>query len=96
MNDKVMVLDREEFDLLSEIKKGEWVDAPLTAEELTLYKDSAKYTKFLSEKRQTTIRFSVADLAVIKAKSKELGIGYQNLIQVLVHNYAAGKIKLEF
>lgn len=28
-------------------------------------------------------------------KSKELGIGYQNLIQTLVHNYATGKIKLE-
>ena len=38
----------------------------------------------------------MADLAAaLKAKAKELGIGYQNLIQALVHNYATGKIKLE-
>ena len=43
----------------------------------------------------TTIRFSVRDLAIIKAKAKEMGIGYQNLIQQLVHNYAHGKTKLE-
>jgi len=36
-----------------------------------------------------------SDLAVIKSKLKELGIGYQNLIQALVHNYATGKIKLD-
>ena len=48
-----------------------------------------------NDKRQTTIRFSVSDLAIVKAKAKDIGIGYQNLIQALVHNYAMGKVKLE-
>jgi len=51
--------------------------------------------KFLQEKKQTAIRFSVSDLAIVKSKAKEIGIGYQNLIQALIHNYAIGKIKLE-
>jgi len=31
---------------------------------------------------------------LIKVKAKEMGMGYQNLIQTLVHNYVHDKIKL--
>jgi predicted DNA binding CopG/RHH family protein len=95
MKNEPMYLDQEENELLSEIENGEWTSKPLSTQERQAYQNNAKYTKSLQEKRQTTIRFSVSDLAVIKAKSKEMGIGYQNLIQALVHNYAVGKIKLE-
>lgn len=95
MKNNAIFLDNDESTLLDEIENGEWIDKPLSKDELEIYKNHAKYTKSLQEKRQTTIRFSVSDLAVIKAKSKELGIGYQNLIQALVHNYATGKIRLE-
>ena len=91
---KKTVYDNEELRLLDEIEKGEWIESPLTNEALENYAQSAQYTKSLQEKKQTTIRFSVQDLAIIKAQAKELGIGYQNLIQSLVHNYATGKIKL--
>ena len=94
MASKKIVYDSEELKLLDEIEKGEWLDSPLTDEERENYAQSAKYTKSLQEKKQTTIRFSVQDLAIVKAQAKELGIGYQNLIQTLVHNYATGKIKL--
>ena len=47
------------------------------------------------KKKSVTIRFSIADLAAIKAKAKELNINYQNIIQALVHNFAIGKIKLD-
>ena len=94
MASKKIVYDGEELQLLDEIEKGEWIDSPLTQEERENYAQSAKYTKALQEKKQTTIRFSVQDLAMVKAQAKELGIGYQNLIQTLVHNYATGKIKL--
>ena len=94
MANKKIVYDNEELTLLDEIEKGEWIDSPLTKEEREKYAQSAKYTKALQEKKQTTIRFSVQDLAIIKAQAKEMGIGYQNLIQSLVHNYATGKIKL--
>ncbi len=89
-----IVLDNEELELLGEIERGEWIDMPLSEEERESYAQNAAYTKALQEKRQTTIRFSVSDLAIIKAKAKAMGIGYQNLIQTLVHNYAHDKIKL--
>lgn len=95
MKNREFIYDNEELQLLKEIENGEWKDVPLSKEELENYSENAKYTKALKEKRQTTIRFSVQDLAVIKAEAKKLGIGYQNLIQALVHNYANGKIKLE-
>jgi predicted DNA binding CopG/RHH family protein len=92
---KQFVYDDEELELLKEIENDEWIETPLNENEQQKYKESVLYTKSLSEKRQTTIRFATSDLAIIKAKSKEIGIGYQNLIQTLVHNYAIGKIKLE-
>ena len=91
--DKI-VYDQEELELLEELEAGEWADMPLEQKERSAYAQNAKYTKSLQEKKQTTIRFSVQDLALIKAEAKELGIGYQNLIQTLVHNYVTGKIKL--
>jgi len=95
MKNNYLPLDNEELLLLQEIENGEWESKPLEAKELEAYKGYAKYTKSLQEKKQTTIRFTVSDLAIIKSKSKELGIGYQNLIQAVVHNYAIGKIRLE-
>ena len=95
MSDKKFLLSVEESTLLHEIEQGEWQEQPLDEQELEQLREHARYTKSLHEKKQTTIRFSASDLAVIKARSKELGIGYQNLIQALVHNYATGKIKLE-
>ncbi len=95
MKKSKIILDNEELGLLEDLESGKWSDKPLTDNEIKTYQESAKYTKSLQEKRQTTIRFSVSDLAIVKAKAKELGIGYQNLIQVLVHNYATGKTKIE-
>jgi len=86
------IYDVEELELLNEIENGEWEDTPLSEVERERFSQAAKYTKSLQEKKQTTIRFSVQDLALIKAKAKEMGIGYQNLIQSLVHSYVHGKI----
>ena len=90
-----VILSDEELGLLEEIQRDEWVDKALSENEKKLYSNSASYTKSLQEKKQTTIRFSVSDLALIKARAKKLGMGYQNLIQALVHNYAHGKVSLE-
>ena len=94
MNNDTRYLDNEELELLKSLEANEWADDKLNIDEIDKYKNYAKYTKSLSEKKQTTIRFSVSDLAIVKAKANELGIGYQNLIQTLVHNYAEGKIKI--
>ena len=95
MKKDTIVYDNEELTLLDEIESREWQDLPLSEEEKESYAQNAAYTKSLNEKRQTTIRFSVRDLALIKARAKELGIGYQNLIQALVHNYVEGKCELK-
>jgi predicted DNA binding CopG/RHH family protein len=95
VKNKAFLFDQEESELLKEIENGEWKSKQLSDKELQTYQNYAKYTKSMQEKKQTTIRFTVNDLAIVKAKSKELGIGYQNLIQALVHSYAIGKIKLE-
>jgi len=95
MSKDTFVYDNEELALLDEIERDEWQDTPLSDSEKKEYAQSAAYTKSLHEKRQTTIRFAVSDLAIIKARAKELGIGYQNLIQALVHNYAQGKTDLK-
>lgn len=85
----------EEQQLLNDIEKGIYISHPLNGVEAKKYQDYAKYTKQLTAKKQTTIRFSVQDLAIVKAKAKSSGIGYQNLIQALVHNYANGEIELK-
>ena len=92
---KEFIYDDEELEILDALDNDTSNFTPLTSQEIDQYSQNAKYTKSLNQKRQTTIRFSVSDLATIKAKAKEMGIGYQNLIQALVHNYATGKIKLE-
>jgi len=94
MKSNETIYDAEELELLNEIEKGAWEDAPLSEAERERFSQAAKYTKSLQEKKQTTIRFSVQDLALIKVKAKEMGMGYQNLIQTLVHNYVHDKIKL--
>ena len=86
--------DKEELEILDSLDKKDTFQKP-TQKELQHYKQSALYTKALHTKKQTTIRFNVADLASVKAKAKEIGVDNQNIIQALVHNYAQGKIKLE-
>jgi len=88
------IYDKEELEILDALDRKASFQKP-TDSQKEHYKESALYTKAQQTKKQTTIRFNVADLAIVKARAKELGIGYQNLIQALVHNYAQGKIKLE-
>ena len=85
----------EELQLLTDLEKGVYISKPLKNTDIKNYQDYAKYTKQLTLKKQTTIRFNVQDLAIVKAKAKLSGVGYQNLIQALVHNYAKGKIDLK-
>ena len=88
------ICDEEELEILESLDEKDSFQKP-TREQVNHYKESALLTKAQNMKKQTTIRFNVADLVSVKTKAKELGIGYQNIIQALVHNYAQGKIKLE-
>ena len=87
-------MNKEELEIVDVLDKKDRLQKP-SQEQVDRYKQVARYTKEMQTKKQTTIRFNVADLAALKAKAKEMGIGYQTLIQVLVHHYVKGKIKLE-
>ncbi len=52
MENKEFVYDNEELQLLSEIENNEWVEAPLSEEELNIYSQNVKYTKSLHEKNR--------------------------------------------
>jgi len=84
--------DLEELEIIENIGNAKSV---LKSEDKEKYAKFVKYTKSLHAKKPVTIYFSVTDLAAIKAKAKELGIGHQNLIQALVHQFVNGKIKLD-
>ena len=92
---KDIVLEQEELELLNEIESNEWQSIDNKDSYLEKLSQSAKYTKSLKEKKQVTIRFSIEDLIAIKAKAKKVGLGYQNLIQMLVNNYVNDKISLK-
>ncbi len=92
---KEYILDNEEKELLEEIENGEWRSVENLEEEKAKLAESAKYSKFLKEKKQVSIRFSVEDLIAIKSKAKQLGMGYQNLIQLLVHKYVNDETSLK-
>ncbi len=88
-------LDEEETQILNEIDGNEWKDNPLSQDEARMYKQYAEYTLSLRERKPTPIDFTVAELAFLKAKSREIDVNFQIIVQALVRNYAAGKIRLE-
>ena len=84
-----IALDKEELELLEELDSGTFEDVSLSDEEQERYSSYAKYTKSLQEKKQTTIRFSVSDIATVKAKAKEIGIYIEKIGKI-----GGDKIKL--
>lgn len=95
MNNHDVFLDKEEMQILKEIDGNEWKDDSLSVEEKALYKQHAEHTLSLYEKKPTQIDFTVSELAFLRAKSVEVNVNIQNIVQALVRNYAAGKIRLE-
>ena len=83
-------LDKFEEDILESVESGEWEskgDIDVRLKELQSIVKNQK-------KRAISIRISENDLYELKKKSLESAIPYQNLIQMLVHQFVANKIKL--
>jgi catalase len=95
MNNEYVELDGEEIQILKGIEDNEWQDDPLSEVEKKLYQQYADYTLTLQEKKATQIDFTVAELAFLMAKAKEIDVPVGNIVQTLVRNYAAGKIRIE-
>ena len=82
-------LDADELEVINQIEKGEFSEDLVELENLKL---AAKNT--VEKNERVNLRIYEKDLLVIKRKATENGLPYQSLINVLIHQYAEGKITL--
>ncbi|MDD2368814.1 MAG: hypothetical protein PHQ90_05890 [Sulfuricurvum sp.] len=83
-------LDEYENELLESVEKGEWVSKGNVDERL---KSLQFYIKN-QNKKAISIRVNENDIYELKKKALENSIPYQNIIQMLIHQFATNKIKL--
>ena len=88
MNEKC-IFDDGEAGLLEQIDKGEFFEDLTEFENLKI---AAKNT--IEKNERVNLRIHEKDLLIIKRKATENGLPYQSLINVLIHQYAEGKIVL--
>ena len=83
-------LDEYENELLESVENGEWVSKGNVDERL---KALQTYIKS-QNKKAISIRVNENDIYELKKKALENSIPYQNIIQMLIHQFATNKIKL--
>ena len=84
-------LDDEEQAILDSVEAGEWQSKGQINDRVA---ELQAYLKQEKEKA-VSVRLSENDLYELKRKSLENGIPYQNVIQMLVHQYTSNKIHLD-
>lgn len=87
-----MTLDKFEKDILQSVEKGEWESKNNKEDRL---KELQSYIKN-QKKKAISIRINENDIYELKKKALENSIPYQTLIQMLIHQFASNKIKLDF
>ena len=83
-------LDEYEADILQSVENEEWQsrgDIDKRIKELQSYVKNQK-------KKAISIRISENDIYELKKKALESGIPYQNIIQMLIHQFASNKIQM--
>jgi len=83
-------LDEYEKELLESVENEEWQSRGNINNRM---KELQSYIKN-QKKKAISIRISENDIYEIKKKALESGIPYQNIIQMLIHQFAANKIQL--
>ena len=86
----MLALDEYEKDILQSVENGEWssrknIDS--RTKELQTYIKNQK-------KKAISIRVSQNDIYELKKKALQNGVPYQNIIQMLIHQFASNKIQL--
>ena len=84
-------LDTFEQDILNSVENDKWQSKGDIQERLAELQGFLKHEK----KKAVSIRLSENDLYELKRKSLENGVPYQNIIQILVHQYTSNKIHLD-
>jgi predicted DNA binding CopG/RHH family protein len=83
-------LDEYEKELLESVENEEWQSRGNINNRM---KELQSYIKN-QKKKAISIRISENDIYEIKKKALESGIPYQNIIQMLIHQFAINKIQL--
>ena len=83
-------LDEYEQDILQSVESGEWESKNDTDTRLLELQSYIKHQK----KKAISIRVNENDIYELKKKALENSIPYQNIIQILIHQFATNKIQL--
>lgn len=83
-------LDKEELEILEEFENGKMRKSE---EDLSQYMQMAKNT--VEKTTSISLRINEKDLIKIKSKAIQVGIPYQTLIKMLLHQVAENKLVLE-
>ena len=83
-------LDNYEKDILQSVEMGEWKSKGDIDDRLSQLQSYIKNQK----KQSISIQISENDIYELKKRALENGISYQNIIQMLVHQFTSNKIKL--
>ena len=83
-------LDEYETDILQSVENGEWQSRGNID---TRTKELQSYIKN-QKKKAISIRVAENDIYELKKKALESGVPYQNIIQMLIHQFVSNKIKL--
>jgi len=83
-------LDEYEQDILQSVENGEWESKNNVNDRLLELQSYIKNQK----KKAISIRINENDIYELKKKALENGVPYQNIIQILIHQFATNKIRL--
>jgi predicted DNA binding CopG/RHH family protein len=83
-------LDEYETELLQSVENGEWQSRGNIDERM---KELQAYVKN-QKKKAISIRIAENDIYELKKKALESGVPYQNIIQMLIHQFASNKIQI--
>jgi len=83
-------LDEYETELLQSVENGEWQSRGNIDKRM---KELQSYVKN-QKKKAISIRVGENDIYELKKKALESGVPYQNIIQMLIHQFASNKIQM--
>jgi predicted DNA binding CopG/RHH family protein len=86
-----MKLDKYEEELLNSVESGEWKSKKQTNDRLGELQTIIKN----QNKKAISIRVNQNDIYELKKRAMENSIPYQNIIQMLIHQFASKKINLD-
>ena len=84
-------LDEFEKDILQSVEANEWKSKN---NKDTRLKELQSYIKN-EKKKAISLRLSENDIYELKKKALENSVPYQNLVQMLIHQFVTNKIKLD-